>query len=147
LYRNSHLSPAPSDHPRIRGKETEASVSSNDELLQKLIGLTESFLSALQRIFIRSILDFDTDRSTILNLSKCGKKLVPLDVTESGKFRYMPAEAQNPSIVQTICESFVILGMYVNDSVLEFIERSNVVDLLPNQMRGVKVETKVSARD
>ena len=78
-------------------------------------------MPALQRIFIRSIFDFDTDRSTILDVSKRGKKPVPLDVTESGKFRYMPTEAQNPSIVQTICESFVILGMYVNDSVLEFI--------------------------
>src|SRR5258708_11699728 len=59
----------------------------------------------------------------------------------------MPTETQNPSIVQTICESLVILGMYVNDSVLELIERANVVDLLPNQMRGVKVETKVPAPD
>src|SRR3984893_6415155 len=111
------------------------------------MGLTESFLPALQRIFIRSILDFDTDRSTILNVSKCGKKLVPLDVTESGKFRYMPSETQNPSIVQTICESFVIFGMDVNDSLLELIERANIVDLLPNQMRRVKVETKVPARN
>jgi hypothetical protein len=83
--------------------------------------LTESFLPALQRIFVRSIFDFDTDRSTILNVSKRGKKLVPLDVTESGEFRYMPTEAQNASIVQTICDGLVVLGVYVNDSVLEFI--------------------------
>ena len=59
----------------------------------------------------------------------------------------MPAEAKNPSIVQTIGDSFVIFGMDVNDSLLELIERANIVDLLPNQMLRVKVETKVPSRN
>src|SRR5580700_1212314 len=33
--------------------------------------------------------------------------------------------------------------MYMNDSILKFMQRPNVVDPLPDQMRGIKVEAKM----
>src|ERR1700674_255694 len=110
-----------------------------------MLRLSKSLLSALLRILKSAVFNFDTNRSAILDVSEGREKLVPLDVAKTGKLGNMPPETHHPSIIESVGNGFIVFCMYVNDSILEFMQRPNVVDPLPDQMRWIKVEAKMFA--
>src|SRR5262249_5384253 len=74
-----------------------------------------------------------------------GEELSPVDVAQAGQLGDVPAQAQDAVPVKAVRIDACVLGMDVYDVFAEFPDCAAIIDVLPDQVRRVEIETEVRA--
>src|SRR5687768_1301598 len=109
----------------------------------------EPALDQLLRPLERPILMLDADDMIVAGRVQRRHEPVPTDLTQPRQPGNLPAEtaAEDAVLVQHLPVDLQILGVDVEYPILELGDRPHLVDELPDQVRGVVVETKILVWD
>ncbi len=107
----------------------------------------ERVKSRLERAFEGAVLDLDGDVAGVAGIAQGAEESAPANVAQAGNLGCVPqlGIGQDPVLVEGGSVDPGVLGMDVEDPVLELSQGCDVVDLLPDQVRGVEVQAEIGA--
>src|ERR1700733_510415 len=102
-----------------------------------------------QIAFELPFLDLHADRSVITRIFKRAEKLCPVDIPAPWQLRTMKLQrvGQDAYLVQPLPIDGYVLKMNAEDARRKFLERGDMVHLLPDLVRGIVIESEIRAGD
>ena len=116
--------------------------ASDDKLLHIALAQAQGIENPLPASLKRAILHLDAGVSVIADIGQRGDVLAPIHVAETGQFRAHEIErvGHHADLAQLFGEELDILEVDVIDPIFKFIERLQIVDLLPDEV-GASMRT------
>src|SRR5262245_21161848 len=98
-----------------------ASLNRGHEVAQVRVALHEAGLPRLQRVLVRPVFDFDTDRARLTCVGEHGEEAAPVDVTHPRQLGrvVLVGMREDPDFVQPLAVDSYVLGVNVKQAVLE----------------------------
>src|SRR5262245_57409193 len=120
-----------------------------DQRPQRLAGDQEAALHELLVALEAAILVLDGDHVVVADGVERGDEARPAHLAEAGQARHLPADParERAVAVEAVAAYLEILRMDVQDPRPVVVDRALVVDLEPDEMRGVEVQPEVPVRD
>src|SRR5579862_91168 len=99
--------------------------------------------------FERAVFVLDAEHVIVAHFVQCRDEARPIDFAQSGQARNLPAhaEARDAALVKLLAVDAHVFGVHVKNARFEFVHRADAVDELPDQMRGVEIQSKICAGD
>ena len=103
----------------------------------------------LEVAFEVAVLVLDRDDPVVADRVERADETIPPNLAEPWEARHLPADAQrhHALLVQPVAVDLHVLGVDVEDARRELADRARVVDELPDEVRGVEVQTEVVVGD
>lgn len=114
---------------------------SGDEWFEKALALAEGAFAVGEVAFVGSVFNFDANGSVVAGVGECGEEGAPVDVAEPGEFGLVPAESEDTDFVEFVVVDAFVFGVDVDDLFAELAECACAVDLLPDEVGGIEVES------
>ena len=97
----------------------------------------------------RPVLYFNAHGSAITRVTQNGKEVSPIHISQAGQLRCVEFKRMrhDADFVEAIPVQTNVLRMHVKNAVGEITQRTDLVHVLPNHVRGVVVESEVRVGD
>src|SRR5262245_60709078 len=109
-----------------------------NEIAQVGVALDEGGFAGVEGGFVGSVFDFDADWAGVADVGEDGEKAAPVHVAEAGEFGSVVfvGMGEDADVVEPLAVDADVFGVDVEEAVLEFAHRSQIVHALPDHVRG-----------
>src|SRR5205807_2914813 len=118
-----------------------------DELLQVALALPQCALAVFEGSFKGPVFYLNANWTAVACIRECGEEPAPVHVSQSRQLGGVPAHAQIPKRVKPVPIDARVLGVHVEDSFTEVPRATDIIYLLPDQVRRVEIEPQARTRD
>ena len=115
--------------------------SGAQELPDIVATLHQGGLTGLQISFEGAVFYFHHHRALVLYICQSREKFVPIHITQAGKLGCVKLERcrHDSHLIEMIPIHTGIFKVHVKDTLFKLIDGSDVIDLLPHEVRGIVV--------